>query len=539
MIIQINSDFPNFKPINLNSGVNIILATKVNSSTNSVGKSISLELINFIMGADYSKSKLSKYKDLQGFNINAKISFDEDAKEYSRKMLKGENKIIFEHNKNEEFDLDDWKNYLLEHFFNIDYDSNILTWRNLFHFFYQNSTSNKFENALKSFTSEPAYKTSLFQSFLLNIAKEEIEAHSQTKQITSEKASFNRYLNTIKKSLTVIPELIPNLEDINKENNALFTKINLTKFEISKLERKINLLKSKNERLEVALNELKEKKVNDTFEDFSSFFKIIEAELSEYIKRSFKDAQIFHENLINENINVIHIEVQKNNSLLHEFQLELKSKYLILNKLLKDHEENYKKADNYNYEELIIKNLVQNGGQAITSVIDRNIKEIEKSNNIEIPKIIKQQTEKIKKIESFLTTFVNSVYKYNKNVKFNIHYKTELTVDFKYDDDSGTGKGNMKIIIYYIFILLLNKIYLGRNIDFLILDTDITDGIDSDNLFDLLKITDRLFKKHNLQLILTLRNDRNLNWDYIKSKKWIKHTLSDSDNNYLFKPNLK
>ena len=539
MIHQINSDFPGFKPINLTSGVNIILAEKKENTTNSLGKSLLLETINFIFGADYSKSTLSKHKDLQGYSILATIDFGKEKNEYKRQISPDDSKYIFDSSSVIPWTIEEWRLKLLKEVFKYNNGNSIVTWRNLFHYFFQNNTSLKFEDALKSYKGDPEYKTSLLQSFLLNLATNEIERHSQTKQISSEKKNFNRYLNTLKKSLDIIPDLVPNINDIALSNKKIIEQVGKLKTEITKLERKRNLINIKNNALLLSLEELKTKTHDTSIEGFESFFRIIEVELGDYIKKTFEEAKIFHDSLISENITVIRKELAQNHLKINSIQSNINKKYQELDRLFKNHNLNNEKFEHYKYEDFILNTLVNDGGQLITSIVDENIKVVAKEKNLEIPNLLSKEFDRIDNYRRFLTTFVNLVYKYDKNIEFNISYENKLKVTFKYNDDTGTGKGNMKIIIYYIFILLLNKVYLKRNIDFLILDTDITDGIDSNNLFDLLKITDRLFKKHDLQLILTLRNDRNINWDYIENKKWIKYRLSDKGDGYLFKKDLK
>lgn len=539
MIHQINCNYPNFEPVNLTSGVNIILAENKKNTTNSLGKSLFLETINFIFGADYNKSPLSKHKDLQGYSIIATIDVDDNKNKYSREISTNGCNSIYDSSSIVPWSNEEWKTKLLSSIFNYNNDDSIITWRNLFHYFYQYNTSLKFEDALKSYKSDPEYKTSLLQSFLLNLASAEIEKHSKTKKISSEKKNFNRYLNTLKKSLEVIPDLIPDIDNISLTNKKIIEQIGNLKTEISKLEKRQNLLNIKNKKLKLSLDELKTKKNSDSIESFESFFRIIEVELGDYIKKTFNEAKVFHDSLIFENITVIERELYENNRKISNLQGKINQKYLALDNLFNTHNLNNDMFENFKFEDIILNALVHNGGQVITSIVDENIKIVAKEKNIEIPNIISNEEERINLYRRFLTTFVNLVYKSDKNVEFNVSYDNKLKITFNYNDDKGTGKGNMKIIIYYIFILLINKICFKRSIDFLILDTDITDGIDSNNLFDLLKITDRLFKKHNLQLILTLRNDRKINWDYIESKKWIKYRLSDTDNGYLFKKDLK
>ncbi|EAC8232425.1 hypothetical protein ART14_01745, partial [Listeria monocytogenes] len=84
-----------------------------------------------------------------------------------------------------------------------------------------------------------------------------------------------------------------------------------------------------------------------------------------------------------------------------------------------------------------------------------------------------------------------------------------------------------------------NHSLLNRNIDFMILDTDVTDGIDSNNIHRLLNYMHDFLLQSNCQLILTMKDDRDISLYTEENKNWIKKVLFDDVEGYLFKEKLK
>ncbi|GAA0071410.1 hypothetical protein UT300003_29340 [Clostridium sardiniense] len=536
MIYEINSNFPGFREIPLNKGINIILAKRINNSNNSVGKSLSLECINYILGSEYGRNELSKYPDLDGYYLTLKMDMDNKVVKVKRYISnKLNNKIYIDDNK--PITLKNWRKKLLKYNFNLDDYSSILTWRSLFHFFYKTDSEQNFEQALKSYKGEAKYKTSLYQSFLLNIAESEIESLAETQIITSEKRGFNKYLNTLKKSLQVIPELIK--IDNNKYisiNDNLNKEINNIKLDLINIQRSIDIISSKSSQLKNNMNDLLKDRKND---EISTIYNALENELGKFVKKTFDESDKFHKKIIKENLKIINNELEnieyKKSELIKDRNLKKnRLNQLLEGKLLED--ERLSKID---IDDLVLNNLIKTGGKSISSKIDENIKEIEEVAPKEIEEILQNNIELIKKYREFLEEQVSKIYDSDRDVKFDLKFTDNLEVKFNYLDDSGTGKGNMKVLIYYMFIILLNKTRFNRNIDFLIFDTDITDGIDSNNLIQLFQIIEYYFQENDIQLIATLRSDRDTTLIYDKYKHWIKYILSDDEEGFLFKKGMK
>ena len=88
MIYEVDSDFAGFRKAVFGSGVNIILAERKVNSTNSVGKSLFLECINFVLGADFAKGEFSKYEELEGHYISLTMDLENRKVKVKRKISK-------------------------------------------------------------------------------------------------------------------------------------------------------------------------------------------------------------------------------------------------------------------------------------------------------------------------------------------------------------------------------------------------------------------------------------------------------------------
>lgn len=533
-----NSNFPNFKPIKLKTGVNIILAQRVNNTTNGVGKSLFLESIDYVLGSDYNKSELAKYPDLEGFSITLIMDFEGSLIEVSRKIsiITKENNYVSIQGKSP-LPVTQWKQRLMEHYFSVEQGPSFFSWRSLLHFFFKTQSINSFEAGLKSFSGDPDYKTSAFQSFLLNIAYDEIKELSQATMLNSEKAGFTRYINSLKKTVKLLPKIIPeNIDSYSEVNNILEKEINSVKLDVTTLQNKIDFLSIQKDQLLKTSNELE--RSSDSSAHFSSLYHILDAELGDFVMKTFEESKEFNKALLQENATVVNEELSKIQDRLNISKKEQELAKNQLKSILDTKKHQKDSIEQIDISSILLQGLINNPSTAVSAKIENGITDLTETNLEKIKININKKQDDIKSYEKILELIVNYVYDASRDVHFGIEFEKSLKVDFYYEDDSGTGKGNMKTIIYYLFLLELNNVEFKRNIDFLILDTDITDGIDSNNIYRFLEFADSKLKKFNGQLIMTMKDDRDIPFDTIENKNWIRKKLFDSPGGYLFKEQL-
>lgn len=538
MIRSVNSDFPGFKKIELSSGVNIILAQRLNNTTNGLGKSLFLECINYVLGADYARSELSKYAELQNYSITLEMDFENSVISVTRLISKAtkKNNIVILSTEGS-ISVSDWKQRLMEDYFGLKSGPMFFSWRSLLHFFFKTDSIKDFHSGLKSFSADQDYKISAYQSFLLDMAYEEIKELSTTEILKSEQRGFTKYINSLQKAVEIIPEILPDeIDDYSEINQEINMELNELKSTITIMQSEIDLLTVQERQL------IESKKELDHFTENSvrvtSLFDILESELGEYLKKTFEESEVFSKNLLDENQKVIESElsnIQSRLRFLMNNQKVEKSKMKALLSTKKFQDGNLKNID---ISSIVIKELLSNSSKLISSKVDVGVEKLTAENPTIINEIIEESESEIRLYRDVLDKIVNHVYETERNVNFEISFDKTLKIDFHYEDDSGTGKSNMKTIIYYCFLLLLNHGKLERKIDFLILDTDVTDGIDSNNIYRLLEYMHPILEKRNCQLILTLKDDRDISFEKDDTKKWIKRKLFDGPDGYLFKEKL-
>ena len=91
----------------------------------------------------------------------------------------------------------------------------------------------------------------------------------------------------------------------------------------------------------------------------------------------------------------------------------------------------------------------------------------------------------------------------------------------------------------FLALMIINHRDFHRGIDMMLIDTDFTDGIDSNNLMTFFREIDDQLKINSCQLIITLREDRGFVIDKDSDSNWITKILTDDDGGYFFKKNLQ
>lgn len=254
-INKLSSDDDLFEKIEFHEGINLILGEKFDENTtrgrktNGVGKSMSVEFLNFCLLSDYDKSRISKIPaDIlnPSTNIILDLSIGDDSVQIRRCVGKQDKPIIIRNGKETKFNkLDDARSYITELIFEELSAEQIPSFRNLLSVLIRDEKS-EFSDILK--------------------------CHDITKHIPDD---LTTHLFLLGLSVEKYRNVLSTIKDIDK-NQAALTKVksDLTengKKRIPDVRAEMNALEAEVQELELALDAYKS---NDAFES-------IECELAE------------------------------------------------------------------------------------------------------------------------------------------------------------------------------------------------------------------------------------------------------------------
>ncbi|EGC8398219.1 AAA family ATPase, partial [Listeria monocytogenes] len=373
MIHSVNSNFPNFEKIELDSGVNIILAQRVNNTTNGVGKTLFLECIDYVLGATYSRSQLSNYDELQGYSVTLEMDFENKLVSVTRKIsnITSENNFVNLIGEGS-IPMTDWKNRLMNSYFGVISGPSFFSWRSLLPFFFKTDSIKDFDAALKSFSSDPEYKTSAYQSFLLDIAFDKIKELSQTEVLKSERSGFTKYLNSLQKTVNLIPEIVPDkIDNYSEINIELNKKINESKSKITSLQSKIDFLSVQEKQLIDSKSELEQS--TNISNKIDLIYQSLNTELASFVKKNFEESKEFSSKLLTENYEIILSELRHVKTTLlnlisqQDLEKEKVKSMLVTKKYQKD------SINELDSTALLLNELLNSSSTTIPSRIDLNI----------------------------------------------------------------------------------------------------------------------------------------------------------------------
>lgn len=535
MIYQLKTNFPGFETVEFHSGINIILAKRTNITTNGVGKTLLLACIDYVLGAEYSKSPLTKYPELDGITISLNMDVSGKRIDVSRILRKNESKYI--QIKGEKIPLKTWRNLLLKDKFNYEGDLSLLSWRSMWNFFVKDQQIKSFEYGLKHFQSDTNQKTSVFQSYFLDIAFNDIEKNYLSETLRNSGRNLTEYIKNARNVFEISPELkSENIDEYSDFQEDINKNIHMEKSNMIFYQNNVNSLSVRLDNLKRSLNYVDDVVSNN---DFKDLYKILNDELGEFVKKSFVKSQAFYDDLISENKKVIQQELRKTEKNLNEYNIKLNNSQKNLKGYLNLKNKKLNDLPEPSRAELVINDFLSMPNNQISKEVTNKLKNISNNNVKRIKSEIHDNEDKIENYRKFLDSYINKVYQENEEVDFDLNYDDSLRINFSYKDDSGTGKGSMKLLFYYYFLMIINHRDFHRGIDMMLIDTDFTDGIDSNNLMTFFREIDDQLKINSCQLIITLREDRGFVIDKDSDSNWITKILTDDDGGYLFKKNLQ
>ncbi len=526
-LIKLYSNYPNFKTIEFrDKGFSFIAGSEKNisnkSTYNGVGKTLSIVLIDFCLGAN----ALEDLKKLAcNFYLEVRISNQKFT--FSRSTINNK-KIYID---DDEYTVDKFKKKL-EEMLAIERQDNISI-RTILSYFIRYKKSSFIDPIITNkYTSvnKPDYSSLVNVFYLLNLDTKLLkEKHKNHKKLDSAKNAKRSLEDKEIKSL-----LNSNNTNIDIEMNILSKKLEekLKLRELykvsdtyadlkSELYNKRNALNETANCIEIIKSNLKkialslEEKHDITVEEIKKFYGDVYNIFPSDIIRELKEVEEFHNNLIKNRINRL------SNSKI-ELMTKLKNKEQDKKLIEKRIDELYSILGSNG--ELIEYDSINNEIDAINNQISKykmykdNISLIENrilkctqdmnSNNLLANQYLIDNKDKIDELNKTFANLVVDLYGDETSGSISIKNNTlnnsiQFEMQTKIKNDSSTGIGNSKILCFSTMLLFLNKV----NIEFMIMDNKVLEGIASNQLANYFKT---IHNTDDFQYIFTI-NQNELN----------------------------
>jgi uncharacterized protein YydD (DUF2326 family) len=511
-LLKLESDNPKFKTLQFNPGLNIIaglqLSEEDKKTINGIGKSLSLNLIHYILGAGIKDKKLKQYlTDYGEFCLSFKHSKTDY---YIRKNFSSAEFVINDKPYNS-------KEYPCElnDIFNFNSD---VSFRQVFNCFARRHGGTYYTNALtQQGMGINDYFQRLVNLVLLGVNTDLVKDRFKTKEqiIKLNKASdiISDYEKELDKTnIKDIEDEIRKLKD--QKNNFIIAKnYDLLKKEADRLTEEMNDLrntiymleqryKKKQENLEQSEN------INIDPDQIENIYHEAEFFFEGSIKKRLEDAQEFHNTLIRnrrkrleKDISQIKIELSEN-----EISLKEKSKqrdsilkgldnsgaleeYNSLADRIKSLEEEKENLEKY-------KNILKDFKRDKTKLTTKNSQIREKSLIY-----IEETSDDFEKKENLFRVIVKQFYdNHGGSLELSDTKDAKYLYDIKVHvpKDGSQGVGEVKIFCYDALLYLLNKEPLG----FMAHDGCVFSGMDPRQKSMIFKIILKLIRDTNLQYFI-------------------------------------
>ena len=541
-----------FEPIIFHEGVNIILGEKYDSNTikgrktNGVGKSMSIEFLNFCLLKKYSESRVKNIpEDILSNEVYIKLDIEigKSSMTISRKKSDEENILINKGEESIKFEsLEDAKKYLSNLLYNDIRGMIVPSFREMIALVIRDERS-EFSNILKTTDINRNIPVDyIMHLFLLNI---QLDTYINAKKIIKQIDDVNKMLKKIKDELTngntrkmsdVKIELNSLDDELKKMNNAIESfKTNETfeifEKELIEIEELLERLRRRQKALKYELKKIdllpQPEKLND--EDISMVYNEYKNGLGDYIVKSLDETlefknkiESFQRILINERAIEIKSELNNLSNEIRKLDEEYSEKLNIIDK--KGTLKNLKTGLKI-FNEKQIQFSKQKGfyNEYMKSEKEKKILQFNKSE--ELIKLDSEIEEKQNVIDSFLATIsqIHELIMGNKECSFDIttvnnnRSKQVVNIDLRTFDDGSHSVNRSKVFIYDMS-LLFNEYTKKRHPGFLVHD-NIFD-VDQDTLIQSLNFLSNQEEKYtDFQYILTVNRDKIENEERAKAIK--------------------
>lgn len=497
-------------------GVSVILGKIVDprakeKSSNSIGKTLLLLFINYILGSKSTSNLFSKF--LNNWIIEGELLIDN--KKVVIKRIIGEEGVFYE---NEKLGLENFKELLhinraeLEKVFLLKSRENIISTR------YPNPSIKDFEVfcALMNFD---------FVDDLKEYDKLKDEKEKKVASIKEMLKVLEINLKDIRKELFNISKELEEKENEMEELNLKLENLDLTSINsnvVQKYAQNSEILKElefKKYKFEIENNRLKmyleeSNKLDKGSLMIEKLYKKAKIDLDEKITKRFDDVKNFFETIYQNRLLTINKEILNNDEQIKMLYAEIEKRKATAQKELKIISESKLYQEiinniaiiNSEIQELNYKKGSLSSLDDLTLRIEKMEEEIE-LRKIEIAKKFETYQRKLKDINNFVYECVRAIFSTNVKVFFdfrisnNNRKKSLFDLELTLDGDTGEGRKAVKNILMDFIIFK----YSSKS-DFLIHDSSCFSGIDSRNIISIILLGDSIAKETNKQYIVSLNS---------------------------------
>lgn len=512
---------------------NIEMPTEKKATSNSIGKTVLLKIVNVILGANNSGK--DTIKGLNDYRIKAKVK--QKDRIHNVKLIIGNSKGYY---------VDDVKMPISKYkeYFEIDRGK-----------FSKQIMLEKRKGMISSMAAKATkedYSTILKLLYLGEIDKKFKEIKQRQDQI----ALLKKYKNEFKVSSESLEQKKFNLEMENKkisdEIKELNTRINNLKIadditdvveERTELDREIKDLAEKSK-----LNKIKIKKYNEiisewsknniSLDDVEKIYNRANIEVPTMVTRKLEDVEAFYKNLIDDKSKIYTEQIENLKEINEKINKEIEGKKVRLDSLSNIISENvsFKEAMKiYNLktdEKMKIENQISEINGKLEEISNtQEIKSEIENLRTELYTEFKKSEEKINDYREFVYEIVNKVYGENMEPYLSIsmtesnnkYTAMPVKIELNLKGDTGEGITAIKNLIFDCLIFKYNK-----EVEFLIEDSACFEGIDRRQVRKILDIMEEISTEEKKQLIVSLNKYELEDADIKDFEKYIKVKLSEN-----------
>lgn len=495
-------------------GLSVILgkimdAKQKEKSSNSIGKTLLLLFINYILGSNSTSKLFSKF--LNDWTVEGEVLVNN--KEVIIKRVIGTDGVFY---KGQKYELENFKELLginraeLEKIFLLKYRENII--------------STRFPNpSIKDFEVFCSLMNFDFLEDLEKYDKLRDEKEKKSKSIKEMLKILEISLKDIKKELFNINKQLEEKEKEMSDLNLKLEDLDLTSINsnivkgyaqnsdtLKKLEFKRYKFQMENDNLRRYLEE--SNKLDKGSLMIENLYKKAKVDLGDKVVKRFDDVKGFFETIYQNRLSTITKEIKNNDDQIKDLESQIDSlksaikvelKIISESKLYQEIINNISKI-NSEIQDLNYKRGSLSSLNDLLFKIEKMEEEIEVK-KLEISRKFEAYQEKLTTINNFVYECVKDIFATNVTVFFdftisnNGRKKSLFDLDLTLDGDTGEGRKAVKnILMDFIIFKFSNKS------EFLIHDSACFSGIDSRNIISIILLGKRIAEEENKQYIVSL-----------------------------------